>query len=101
MDYSGFIIPILAIIDGLLFGLAIKKGIVSFILLLVAFVISGYIGFTNSFKMPVSDIFSRIVSFVENNAHGLATLVPIGSTGAVSLLVVLFVIGLGIGIWKG
>lgn len=101
MDYTGLIVPILALVDGLLFGLAIKKGVVSFVLLVVAFVVSGYVGFSFVPKVSITSIVSKVVSYITTNAQALSSLVPIGSTGALSLLVVLFVVGLGVGIWKG
>ena len=36
----------LTFVVGLLFGLAIKKGLVAFVLALVGFVIAGYVGLT-------------------------------------------------------
>ncbi len=101
MDYSGLIIPILAFVDGLLFGLAIKKGIVSFVLLLVAFVVSSYLGFTIISNQTVTHAINFITSFVSTHIQSVSSLIPIGSAGAISLVAVLFIIGLGIGIWKG
>lgn len=101
MDYTGLIVPILAIVDGLLFGLAIKKGIVSFVLLLIAFVISSYIGFTFVLNHTITAFANTIVNFITSNAQSFAALVPIGNLGSISLLAVLFFVGLGIGIWKG
>lgn len=101
MDYSGLVIPILALVDGLLFGLAIKKGVVSFVLLLVALVVSGYVGFSFIPNVSVTSLMNTVVSYVTNHIQSLTALIPIGSTGAISLVAVLFVIGLGVGIWKG
>ncbi len=101
MDYTGLIVPILAIVDGLLFGLAIKKGVVSFVLLLIAFVVSGYIGFSFVPNIPISSLINTIISYVTTSAHSLSALIPIGNIGSISLLVVLFLVGLGVGIWKG
>lgn len=101
MDYTGLIVPILAIVDGLLFGLAIKKGVVSFVLLLIAFVISGYIGFAFIPNIPVTSLMNTVIHYVTTNAQSLSSIVPIGNLGSISLLVVLFFVGLGVGIWKG
>lgn len=100
-DLNGIIVLVLALVDGLLFGLAIKKGIVSFILLIIAFIISGYIGLSFIPKISVSNLLSTVVSYVQANLQSITSLIPIGSIGSVSLLVVLFALGLGIGIWKG
>lgn len=101
MDYSGLIIPILAFIDGLLFGLAIKKGVVSFVLFLVALVVSGYVGFSFIPDISVTSLVSSVVSYVTTHIQAVTSLIPIGSTGAISLVVVLFLVGLGVGLWKG
>ncbi|MCL6090037.1 MAG: hypothetical protein M1393_03240 [Candidatus Thermoplasmatota archaeon] len=101
MDYSGLVIPILALVDGLLFGLAVKKGVVSFVLLVVAIVVSGYVGFSFIPQVSVTSLINSVVSYTTTHLQLLTTLIPIGNTGAVSLVVVLFVVGLGVGIWKG
>lgn len=101
MDYSGLVIPILAFVDGLLFGLAIKKGVVSFVLLLVAIVVSGYVGFSFIPQISVTSLLNSVISYITNHIQALTSLIPIGNTGAISLVAVLFVIGLGLGIWKG
>lgn len=101
MDYSGLIIPILALVDGLLFGLAVKKGVVSFVLLIVAFVVSGYVGFSFVPKVSITSLLNSVVNYVTNNLQSVSSMIPIGNTGALSLIVVLFVVGLGVGIWKG
>lgn len=101
MDYTGLIVPILALVDGLLFGLAIKKGVVSFVLLIVAFVVSGYVGLSFIPNVSITSIVSKATSYLITNVQALSTLIPIGNTGAISLITVLFVLGLGVGIWKG
>lgn len=100
-DLSGIIVLVLGFVDGLLFGLAIKKGIVSFVLLVIAFIISGYVGLSFIPKVSITNLFSTITSYVTTNLHTIASLIPIGNIGSLSLLVVLFAVGLGIGIWKG
>ena len=101
MDYTGLIVPILALVDGLLFGLAIKKGVMSFILLLIAFVISGYIGLSFVPNIPVASLWNKVVSYITTNAQSLSTIIPIGNIGSISLIFVLFILGLAVGIWKG
>ena len=101
MDYSGFVIPILALVDGLLFGLAIKKGVMSFILLVVAIIVSGYVGFSFIPQISVTSLLNSAVSYMSIHLQSLTALIPIGNTGAISLVVVLFVVGLGVGVWKG
>lgn len=101
MDYTGLIVPILALVDGLLFGLSIKKGVVSFVLLVIAFVVSGYIGFSFIPNIPITSLMNTVINYITTNAQSLSTIVPIGNVGSISLLVVLFFVGLGVGIWKG
>lgn len=100
-DLSGIVLLILAFVDGLLFGLAVKKGIVSFVLLIVAFILSGYVGLSFIPKISLSNLVTKAVSYIVTNLQSIASLVPIGNAGSLSLLVVLFVVGVGIGIWKG
>lgn len=100
-DLSGIIVLVLSFIDGLLFGLAIKKGVVSFILLIIAFVVSGYVGLSFIPKISVSNLLTTVVNYIQTNLHSITSLIPIGSIGSASLIVVLFAIGLGVGIWKG
>ncbi len=98
---EGYIILILAFIDGLFFGLAIKKGISSFVLLIIAIFIAGYAGFAFLPKLSFSAILSHVKSFIFANIDKLPSILPIGKIGSLSIILVLFLIGLGIGIWKG
>lgn len=100
-DLSGLIVLVLSFVDGLLFGLAIKKGIVSFVLLIVAFILSGYVGLSFVPKISAQHLFTSAVAYVEKNLHSISSLIPIGNAGSLSLIVVLFAVGLGIGVWKG
>lgn len=101
MDYTGLIIPVLAFVDGLLFGLAIKKGVISFVLLVVALIVSGYVGFSFIPNISVTSLVSTATSYISTHIQSVVSLIPIGSTGAISLVAVLFFVGLGIGLWKG
>lgn len=90
--YAPEVTIILVFVDGLLFGLAIKKAIVSVVLLLVAFAISYFVGlaFIPSFS------FSSILKYIVDYSKGI----QFGQI-VVSFTVLVFFIGLGIGIWKG
>lgn len=101
VDISGVVLLVLAFVDGLLFGLAVKKGIVSFVLLIVAFILSSYVGLSFVPQISISNLLSKAVSYIITNLQSIASIIPIGNAGSLSLLVVLFVVGLGVGIWKG
>jgi len=83
---------VLALVDGLIFGVAIKRAIVSVILAVIGFALAGYIGInipgisSSTFlaKLPV------IMAYITSVAPQFLIGVPI-----------FFVIGLAIGIWKG
>ena len=101
MDISGYILLLITFIDGLLFGLAIKKGIVSAILLIIAFVLASYAGLSFIPKISFSKVSSYVVKFISNNIDKAPGLISLGHVGAITIVTVLFLIGLGIGIWKG
>lgn len=101
IDYSSLTLLVLGFVDGLLFGLAIKKGLVSFVLLVVAFLISGYVGFSFVPKISLSNLISTASSYAMSHLGQLGTLTHIGTAGSLSLLVILFAVGLAVGIWKG
>lgn len=87
---------ILTFVVGLLFGLAIKKGAVAFILGIIGLLIAGYVGLTFvpkiSFSYELSKWTSLAVTYIKD--------IHVGAL-ALSLTVVLFLIGLAIGLWKG
>lgn len=101
IDLSGIVILVLAFIDGLLFGLAVKKGVVSFVLLIVAFILSGYVGFAFVPQVSVTHLWNTAVTYVTNHITTITSFLPIGNIGSLSLIVVLFLVGLAVGIWKG
>jgi hypothetical protein len=101
MEISGYILLIIALIDGLLFGLAIKKGIVSAILLIIAFVLASYAELSFIPHMSASDVYHDASTFFYDNISKAPGLLSLGHVGSVTLVLVLFLIGLGVGIWKG
>ena len=70
MDISGYILLLITFIDGLLFGLAIKKGIVSAVLLIIAFVLASYAGL--SFIPKIPEEFSGIGISLRNMESAIA-----------------------------
>ncbi len=101
MVIDGYILLIIALIDGLLFGLAIKKALVSAILIIIALVLATYAGLSFIPKISYSKVMSDISTYVSANITKLPGLLHIGGAGSLTLIVVLFLVGLGIGIWKG
>ena len=90
--YAAYLTLILIFIDGLLFGVAIKKAITSIVLIIIGLIIAYFVGLTFVPSVSYTSIFHAISSYVANTQFGGLI---------VSFSVVLFVIGFGIGIWKG
>ncbi len=105
MNYVGIVIPIIAIIVGLLLGLAIRKGAVTFGLLLVIGLIVWYVGFYLVPGVSPSTMYATVSSYLTAHASILEsyvkTLLPIGSLGALALVSILFLVAFSIGLWKG
>jgi len=91
-QYQQIINLVLIFADGIIIGAAIKKGLTSFILILIGLVIASYVGISFpgvSFEL----LLSKAVSF----ASYMFSKTPLQFTG----LPILFLIGLAIGLWKG
>ncbi|MGC8614001.1 MAG: hypothetical protein ACP5L2_07200 [Conexivisphaera sp.] len=90
--YGPLLLVVLAFVDGLLFGLAIKKAIVSFIIFVVAVLLGTYIGISLP-GVSAQALMSRAASLVTR---------WISSAPAIfSGVSIFFIIGIAIGIWKG
>ncbi len=90
--YAVYITLLLGFLDGLLFGLAIKKALISVVLIVVAFIIASVLGLSFIPSVSTSQISSTLFTFFSHLNFG---------TIGVTFSIVLFVIGFGIGIWKG
>ena len=89
---AGVVSIVLLFADGLVFGLAAKKGISSAILVVVGLVLAGAIGLSIPF-ISLSDVWSHIVNiFLSQESH-------IG--GIFYAFPIFWIIGFGIGLWKG
>lgn len=91
-SYYNYAILLLTFISGLFIGLAIKKGLTSIILGVVGYVIASYIALPflpTISTASVASLGSSYASFIQ--FHSIV----------VSLSLVLFAVGLGIGVWKG
>lgn len=87
---------VLSFVVGLLFGLAVKKGLIAFILALAGFFIASYIGLTFVPKVSILYEINRAISLLSEYVKNF----QIG-TIALSLTVVLFALGIVVGLWKG
>jgi hypothetical protein len=90
--YSGIINIVLLFVDGLLFGVAIKKGLMSAVFLVVALVLAAYVGLSIPY-LSTSDIVTHLVNIAVSMYNHM---------GAIFVsFPIFFIIGLAIGIWKG
>lgn len=90
--YAAEVTLLLIFIDGLMFGLALKKAFVSVVLIFVALVIAYFLGLT--FVPNIS--LAPVVQYIANYSSS----VQFGNL-IISFSIVVFVIGLGLGLWKG
>lgn len=90
--YAAEVTIILVFTDGLLFGLALKKAFVSVVLILVALVIAYFLGLTFVPNISLGTIVQQVMTYTSS--------VHFGSL-IVSFTIVIFFIGLGIGLWRG
>jgi hypothetical protein len=100
-DLSPTLILALTFVVGLLLGLAIKKGAVALILGLVAIFLASYIGFSLAPNYSVQDILNKIGSHTSIVVNEVQKLISIGYDASLTITIVLFAIGLLIGLWKG
>jgi hypothetical protein len=105
MDYAGIVIPVIAVIVGLLMGYAIRRGALTFGILLVVGLIIWYVSYyfipsvsPTTMYATVSGYLATHVSIMESY---VTSIIPIGSIGALSLVGILFLVALSIGLWKG
>ena len=96
VSYNQIITIILTFVSGLLIGLAVKKGLTALILGIVGVVIAGYVGIAFIPRISLTYEFHKWSSF-------FFTYISTVKFGAVQLTlsVILFLIGLAIGLWKG
>jgi hypothetical protein len=92
VQYSWIVSILLLFVDGLIFGLAAKKGILSAVLIVIGLVLAGAIGISIPF-LTIGDVTTHIVNiFISQASH----------IGAVFYsFPVFWIIGFGIGLWKG
>jgi hypothetical protein len=106
MDFSTILtnpLVILALIfvDGLLFGLGIKKGVWSVMLIVLAVLLSEYINYSVIPSASLSSFETNIQNHITYIVQNLQTLIPGGSTTSISASLMLFAVGFIIGYLKG
>ena len=89
---AGIISIVLLFADGLVFGLAIKKGIMSIILVIIGIILAGAIGLAIPF-ISLPDVWSHIVGIFASQVSHIG--------GIFYAFPVFWIIGFGIGLWKG
>jgi hypothetical protein len=92
VQYSWIVSIVLLFVDGLIFGLAAKKGLISAILIVIGLVLAGAIGISIPF-LSVGDVMSHIYNIFLSQASHIG--------GIFYTFPVFWIIGFGIGLWKG
>ncbi len=90
--YAAYITLLLVFVDGLLFGLAVKKGLISIILMVVAFFLAYFVGLSFIPKIDIINVIHSVVNYMATVKFGSLIL---------SFSLILFIVGFGIGAWKG
>ena len=92
LPYSSIIGLVLLFIDGLLFGLAIKKALTSAILMIAAIILATFVGLAIPF-ISEGSIFTHLVNIFNYQVSQIGP--------AFYGLPIFWIIGLAIGLWKG
>ncbi len=89
---AGIIGILLLLADGLVIGIAGKKALASVLLIIVCLVLASFIGLVIPF-LTVSDVWTQVVSILSSQAS---------RTGPIIYsFPVFWILGFGIGVWKG
>ncbi len=92
----GMILLVLTFVDGLIFGVAIKRALASAILFIIGILLAGFIGL--SLPLPSSETLTKtVLDFLIQNMGALYNKIGTIVVG----LPVLFIIGLLVGLLKG
>ncbi|MGB9729763.1 MAG: hypothetical protein ACP5GU_05865 [Thermoprotei archaeon] len=95
-QYWGMILLVLTFVDGLIFGVAIKRALASAILFIIGILLAGFIGL--SLPLPSSETLTKtVLDFLIQNMGALYNKIGTIVVG----LPVLFIIGLLVGLLKG
>ncbi len=91
----------LIFVDGLLFGLGIKKGVWSVLLIVIAVFLAEYINFSVIPNASISTFYNDVLSHIHYIISNIETIIPLQNIGAISISLVLFIIGFILGYLKG
>ena len=91
-DISSIVPIVLLFVDGLIFGIAAKKGVMSAILIVIGLILAGVIGITIPF-ITTADVWKHIVDIAISQASHIG---PVFFA-----MPVFWIIGFAIGLWKG
>jgi hypothetical protein len=94
--YSSIITIILLFVDGLLFGLAAKKALISAVLIIIGIIVAGFLGLSIPTGLTVSEVVAKLFGILTFQATHSG---PLGSI--IYAFPIFFIIGFGMGIWKG
>ena len=90
--YAAEVTMLLIFVDGLMFGLAIKKAFVSVVLIMVSLVIAYFLGLTFVPNISISTVVQNVMKYASSVHFGNLI---------ISFSIVVFIVGLGIGLWRG
>ena len=90
--YTQFIVPALLFVDGLFFGLAVKKGMKSLTFFIAGIVLASYLGLSFISFSPLE---------LTNQAFKIATELYDRVGPFIASFPILFILGVAIGIWRG
>lgn len=90
--YAAEITLLLIFVDGLMFGLAIKKAFTSVILILISLMIAYFLGLTFVPNISLSTIVHNVIQYSGTLHFGNLI---------ITFSIVVFIIGFGIGLWRG
>lgn len=91
-QYGFIILPLLMFADGVFFGLALKKGLMAFVLLIVALPIAYFLGLGFIPKISITHFANVMMSYFSTIQLGQIAL------GGIAIF---WPVGLLIGFWKG
>lgn len=83
---------LLIFVDGLMFGLAIKKAFTSVVLIFVSLIIAYFLGLSFVPNISLSTIVQNVMKYTGTLHFGNLI---------ITFSIVVFIIGFGIGLWRG
>lgn len=91
--YAPIITFILLLVDGFIIGYAAKRAVVSVILLIVAIALATFIGFALPFSFTQSQLIDHLTNIIQTQVHHVGLVL--------STYPIAWIIGIGLGVWKG